>query len=133
MSLLSKDEIDAITTVAWDSSQNSVLMLDFEASEVDKPALSWQFLTQNQLGEWLINMNREASAILAGGEENLPERVKYSWDRNDSLESPLQLIKLVGHYIYNSVCPAWFFSSQKIFCDSMINYAVQQLDGYEEA
>jgi hypothetical protein len=131
MALLTKDEIDALVTVAWDTSQNSVLMLDFGKSEADKPALTWQFMTQNQLGEWLININREAFS--ASGETELPERVKYSWDRNDSLESPLQLIKLVGHYIYNSVCPAWFFSSQKIFCDSMINYAVQQLEGYDGA
>lgn len=131
MAPLTKEEIDALVTVAWDTSQNSVLMLDFGKSEADKPALTWQFMTQNQLGEWLININREAFS--ASGEMELSERVKYSWDRNDSLESPLQLIKLVGHYIYNSVCPAWFFSSQKIFCDSMINYAVQQLEGYDGA
>ena len=130
MALLTKDEIDALVTVAWDTGQHNVLMLDFEASKIDNPSVSWQFMTQNQLGEWLINMNRDA--YKAEGND-IPERTAYSWDRNDSLESPLQLIKLVGHYIYNSVCPAWFFSSQKIFCDGMINFAVQHLDGYEEA
>ena len=123
-----------LTTVAWDTSQNNVLMLDFEKSTVDKPSVQWTFLTQNQLGEWLIGMNRKAETISAAGGADLPERVQYSWDRNDSLETPLQLIKLVGHYIYHScIAPEWFFSSQKIFCEGMINMAVQQFENYEAA
>jgi len=130
MALLKKEEIDALVTVAWSTGAHNVLLLDFEKSTVDKPNLQWNYLTQNQLGEFLIDMNRKA--FFAGGGTETPAE-KYSWDRNDSLETPLQLLKLIGHYIYNSVCAEWFFSSQKIFCESLIGFTIQQLDGYEEA
>ena len=131
MALLTHDEIDMLTTVAWDTGQHNVLMLDFEKSEFDKPAVSWQFLTQNQLGEFLIDMNRKA--FFAGG-ETATRAEKYSWDRNDSLETPLQLLKLIGHAIYHScTAPEYFFSSQKIFYDSLLSFAVQELAGYQGA
>jgi hypothetical protein len=145
VSLLTKRELDAIATVALAYNCTSIISLDFAASEKDKPSLQLIDQKPNQLGSWLkwaneqaydkengtdAAYNRNSEEFVEGATDN---RLTYKYAFADVKDS-VTAIKLIGHYMYN--CAAWrgwWFSDQREFCNGLIGFCVQDLDGYEKA
>jgi len=140
MTILKKREIDAIVTVAFDTGSTRVLMLDFDKSTVDMPDLQWILFDQNQLGQWLYQANVASHLSRNAIPDADPSDPKYAmlqdyvWERNDTVQDPITLLALLGHYIYESCAdPRWWFSDQREWCNQMLAWAVQLIPGYSEA
>jgi len=133
MSLLKKREIDIMVTYAMSLDANQVLVLDFENSTRDDAKISQVAKTPDELGAWLLEANVAAFELENGVGAAGPQE-KYVWDFNNEVQDPLAIARLVGHYFY-SCCfsKSWYFSDQREFANGLINYALQDFPGYEEA
>ena len=131
--LLEKSEIDQIVTFAMFCGANKVTSLDFEASSKLFPFLTYQELSPDELGSWLLGPNVWCYESINGkGSADGIIRdfglVPYKFDEDLSVTDAFAFLKLLTQYYYHcSLWSGWYLSDQREFTNGLMYRIIQEI------